>query len=156
MFDGLGRGTVLLPMANAPLGPRLTTVPLIVTAGPFAERVVPAIEKAVGLGVNTWPATVYACAANGVDNGFVREIVVLPIANAPDLSRLMAVPATVTAGPPAETIVPATEKAEGLGVKVWPATASTGVGDGSVREMVLLPIARIPEWSRLIGVPSTV
>ena len=40
-----------LPIAKAPDGPRLTMVPLIVTAGPFAEMVVPAIEKVEGFGV---------------------------------------------------------------------------------------------------------
>lgn len=48
----------------------------------------------------------------------MREIVILPIATAPDWSRLRLVPLIVTAGPPAEMVVPATEKAEGFGVKV--------------------------------------
>lgn len=56
--------------------------------------------------------------AEGVGDGFVREIVILPIATAPDWSRLRLVPLIVTAGPPAEMVVPATEKAEGFGVKV--------------------------------------
>ena len=46
----------------------------------------------------------------------------------------MTVPATVTAGPPAEIVVPAIEKAEGFGVNVWPATVNAVVvvakGDG--------------------------
>ena len=42
----------------------------------------------------------------------------LPIASAPDWPRLMTVPSAVTAGPPAEMVVLATEKAEGFGVKV--------------------------------------
>ena len=62
----------------------------------------------------------------------------------------------MTAGPPALTMVPAIEKAEGFGVKVWPATAITGVADGFAREIVLLPIAKTPDLSRLIVVPSTV
>ena len=33
-------------------------VPEIVTPGPPAVMVVPAMEKAVGLGVNVWPAMV--------------------------------------------------------------------------------------------------
>ena len=42
---------VLLPISSAPFEPRLTMVPLIVTAGPSAEIVVPAIEKAEGFGL---------------------------------------------------------------------------------------------------------
>ena len=91
----------------------------------------------------------------GVGEGFVREMVVLPIANAPDASRLTVVPSTVIAEPPAEMIVPAIEKTEGFGVKVWPATARTGVADGFVRETVLLPKAETPDLSRLIVVSST-
>ncbi len=53
-------------------------------AGPFAEMVVPAIEKAEGFGVKVWSATMKASVAEGVDGGVVREMVVLPIANAPD------------------------------------------------------------------------
>lgn len=40
------------------------------------------------------------------------------------------VPATVTAGPPAGIVVPAIEKAEGYGVKDWPATVNTPVAVG--------------------------
>lgn len=54
------------------------TVPSTVTAGPPAEIVVPAMEKAEGLGVNTWPATVNALLEGR------RSTVELPIANAPD------------------------------------------------------------------------
>ncbi len=109
---------VELPISNAPFGPRLTMVPLIVMAGPSAEIVVPAMEKAEGFGVKVWPATVNAFVAKGVDEGSVRDIVVLPIANAPDSSRLMVVPSTVIAEPPAETMLPAMENAVGFGVKV--------------------------------------
>ena len=45
-----------------------------------------------------------------------------PIIKVPEGSREMRVPFIVAAGPPTEMVVPATEKAEGLGVKVWPAT----------------------------------
>ena len=49
-------------------------------------------------------------------------------------------PATATAGPPAEIVVPALEKAEGFGVKGWPATVDTpvavGMDDGVGGEMV--------------------
>lgn len=54
-------------------------------------------------------------------------------------------PSTVTAGPPAEMVVPAMEKADGFGVKVWPATANTGVADGIVRVTVLLPMTKPPD-----------
>ncbi len=100
-------------------------------AGPFAEMVVPAIEKAEGFGVKVWSATVKASVAEGVDAGVVREIVVLPIANAPDRSRLIVVPSTEIAGPPAEIIVPAIEKPEGFGMKVWPAIVYTLLGEVS-------------------------
>ena len=53
-------GIVLDPTTKVPEGWRLMTVPPTVTAGPPAEMVVPAMENAAGLGVNTWPATVYA------------------------------------------------------------------------------------------------
>ncbi len=56
-------------------------VPPTVTAGPPAETVVPAMEKAVGFGVNVWPATVYALL--GVYDKVGRSTVELPIANAP-------------------------------------------------------------------------
>ena len=61
------------------------------------------------------------------------------------LTKTMTVPLIVRAGPFAEMVVPAMEKAEGFGVKVWPATASIVVEDGDVREKVLLPKARTPE-----------
>lgn len=41
-----------------------------------------------------------------------------PTINVPEGRRLMIVPVMVTAGPPAEIVVPAMEKAEGLGVKI--------------------------------------
>ena len=53
-------------------------------------------------------------------------------------------PATVTAEPPAEIMVPAIEKPAGFGVKDWPATVNTpvavGVDDSVGSEMVELPI----------------
>ncbi len=54
-------------------------------------------------------------------------------------------PSTVIAEPPAETMLPAIENADGFGVKVWPATVKIVVGDGLVRETVLLPMAKIPD-----------
>ncbi len=96
-------------------------VPSTVMAGPPAERTVPAMGKADGLGVKVWPATVYTLLEGGSDR-LGRSIVELPITRAPDGSRLMRVPSILTAGPPAETVVPATGNAEGFGVNVWPAT----------------------------------
>jgi len=62
--------------------------------------------------------------------------------------------------PPSEIVVPATEKAEGFSVIVWPATTivlSIGVTEvGVERENVMLPIAKAPDWSKLIIVSSTV
>ena len=60
------------------------------------------------------------------------------------------------AEPPAETMLAPIEKAEGFGVKVWPATVKIGVEGGLVRGIVLLPMARFPDRSRLIIVPSMV
>ncbi len=56
------------------------------------------------------------------------------------------VPPIVTADPPAETVVSAIEKAEGFGVKTWPATvyALLGVYDKDGRSTVELPIANVP------------
>ena len=85
-----------------------------------------------------------AFVAKGVGDGVMREIVVLPIASAPDRSRLMVVPSTVIAGPPAEIMLSAMENAEGFGVKVWPATVKIFLEDRLVRETVL-PIAKIPD-----------
>ncbi len=41
------------------------------------------------------------------------------------------VPSTVTAGPPAETVVPAIEKNEGFGVNTWPAAVYALLGEAS-------------------------
>lgn len=51
----------------------------------------------------------------------------------------------MTAGPPAEIVVPAIEKVEGFGVKVWPATANIVEETWSNRETVLLPISKTPD-----------
>ena len=73
---GVGRVKALLPMINTPEGSRLTTVPSTVTAGPPAETAVPAIGKAEGFGVITWPATVKT-------RLFGRLILLVPIAKIP-------------------------------------------------------------------------
>lgn len=53
-----GRGIVVFPITNSPSCCNRTGVPEIVTPGPPAVMVVSLIEKAVGLGVNVWPAMV--------------------------------------------------------------------------------------------------
>ena len=83
-------------------------------------------------------------AAKEGDDGVVREIVLPPIAELPDGSRLMVVLPTLKAEPPAEILLPAVEMAEGFGVKVWP-TAKTAADMGFVREKVLLPSTNIPD-----------
>ena len=64
----LGRIVVLVPMTRLPEGPKLTDVPNVVTPGPPAERVVPAIENAIGCGVKTWSLTVNdGCEGSGAN-----------------------------------------------------------------------------------------
>ena len=106
-----GRENVVFPITSFAPGSRSMDVPLIFSPGPPAVMVVPSMEKAVGLGVNVWPAMVY------MDKG----IVLLPITNFPPGCSRMGVPKMVTPGPPAVMVVPSTEKAVGLGVNVWPA-----------------------------------
>ena len=57
-FAGLdtGRAIVVFPITNSPPWCIETGVPEIVTPGPPAVMVVPLIAKAVGFGVNVWPA----------------------------------------------------------------------------------------------------
>ena len=89
------------------------------TSGPPADRVVPAMENAEGLGVKIWSAMVYALL--GLYGRVGRLIIELPIASNPDGPRLMIVLSIVVAGPPAEMVVLIIGNAEGLGVKVWSA-----------------------------------
>ena len=53
-----GREIVVFPITNFAPGSRSMDVPLIFRPGPPAVMVVPSTEKAVGLGVNVWPAMV--------------------------------------------------------------------------------------------------
>lgn len=69
-----------------------------------------------------------------------RSIVLPPTFNNPPVPKLIGVPAMVMPGPPAVRVVPAIEKAVGLGVNVWLATVKA-VGE---RFIVLLPMFRIP------------
>lgn len=75
-----------------------------------------------------------------------RSVIVLdPTTKVPDAWRLMMIPSTVTAGPPADVL----ENVEGLGVKIWPAIVNGEiegvVDDGVESETVELPIANTPE-----------
>ena len=110
---------MLPPISNNPEVPKLIGVPEMVMPGPPAVRVVPATEKAVGLGVKVWPATVRAVGD--------RFIVLLPISSIPEAPRLMGVPEMVMPGLPAERVVPAILKPDGFAVKVCPAADSTVV-----------------------------
>ena len=103
---------VLSPISNNPPVPKLMRVPAMVTPGPPAVRVVPAIEKAVGLGVNVWLAIVRAVGD--------RFIVPLSMVRIPEVPRLMSVPEMVRAGLPGEKVVSAMLKPEGFAVKVCP------------------------------------
>ena len=57
MLDN-GKAIVVFPITNTPSCCKRTGVAEIVTPGPPAVRVVPSMGKAVGLGVNVWPAMV--------------------------------------------------------------------------------------------------
>ena len=76
----------------------------------------------------------------------------------PDGLRLTVVPLMTAAGPPAEITVPAMVNAEGLGVNLCPPTVYTslGVSDSVGRWTVEPPIAKAPDWPRLMMVPSIV
>lgn len=66
------------------------------------------MENAVGFAVKVWPPTVKIDGGDDLVNGIVE----LPTTRTPDVPRLTAVPARITAGPPAVTVVPATAKPE--------------------------------------------
>ena len=125
---------VLDPTIRVPEGWGLMTVPATAKAEPPAEIIVPAMDKAAGFGANVCPATANGESLGKAGDGVRSGMVGPPIAHAPNRPRLTMAPATATAGPPAEIVVPALEKAEGFGVKGWPATVNTpvavGVDDG--------------------------
>jgi len=73
--------------------------------------VVPATEKAEEFGVIVWPATTIALSMEVSEVGVERENVMLPIAKAPDWSRLIIVSSTVWAGPLGEVSALLSEKA---------------------------------------------
>ena len=78
------------------------------------------------------------------------KIMLVPISRIPEAPKLTTVPSIVTPEPPAEIVVPSIEKAVGLGVNVSPPMVYTLFGDSKI---LLLPISRIPEVSRLTQVP---
>lgn len=78
--ESCGRSIVEFPMASTPEGSRLIIVPSTVIAESPAETTVPAIENAVGFGVKVWPATVKIV----IEDGLIRETVLLPITKIPD------------------------------------------------------------------------
>lgn len=80
------------------------------------------MEKAVGFGEKVWSATASGDTTGGVIVGVGSKMVELPMVSDPDRPRLTTVPATVTAKPPTEMMVPAMEKAVGFEVNVWPPT----------------------------------
>ena len=140
----------LLPMSRTPEGFKLTRVPLIVTSGPPAEIVVQSIEKAVGLGVETSPPTVYTLLGDG-------RMVLLPVFRVPEVPNLTTVPSMATPGPPADMVVPSIEKDFGLGLKTSFPTVNT-VGEAGLAEsnIVLLPMSKAPEIPKLTTVSSIV
>ena len=119
-------------------------VPANVTAGPPAEIVVPAIEKAEGFGVKNWPATVYTPVAVGVDGSVGSEVVEMPIANAPERPRPTLVLSTHCAAAPGEIVAPLSMKPVGAAVKVWVPRVKTERGGN---EKLDEPIKRIPAGS---------
>lgn len=83
-------------------------------------------------------------------------VILVPITKLPDFSKLTGVPEIVTPGPPAEIFVPATKKAVGLAVKVWPPTVKTD-GEASLDSiLVLVPMTKFPEGPKLTNVPEIV
>jgi len=118
----LGKGTVLLPTTISEV-PRLTIVPDMVISEP-GKRVVPAMEKPVGLGVKVWPAIVKADLLSTSRDGLGNGIVLVPMTR-PEGPKLIGVPSTVTADPPGETDFPPIEKPVGFAVKIRPASVNT-------------------------------
>ena len=88
-----------------------------------------------------------------------NRISLVPIRKVPDGSKLIGVPETFTPGSPANSVVQSTANAEGFAVKVCqPTTKTEELGNGveSLSITVLLPITKLPEGPRLVGVPDNV
>lgn len=127
-FIGIGVGSAKCPVpftSNVlPPSSRLTTAPEIVMPDAPALSVTPSTTTKEGCDcVSIWKPSMIVISdedekvAWGVRSGIVLE----PRSSVPDGWRVMIVPSSVTAGPPAEIVVPAMENAEGLGVNVWSA-----------------------------------
>ena len=114
--------TMLVPTIK-PDGPKVTGVPETVIPGPPDETTVPATEKTAGFDGLFSPSS---AGAGGVLLAGIA-IVLEPITR-PDGPRETGVFETVMAGAPWERIVPATERAVGLAVKVWLPIVTSGTG----------------------------
>ena len=115
----VAKGTVLVPISSVPDDSRLIGVPDIVTPGPPAEIMVLPIANSVGLGVKTWPPTVYTPGVLVLAAIATLSMlaILVPIFNIPDGSRIIGVPEIVAPGPPADMVVPSIVNAIGFGVK---------------------------------------
>ena len=87
-------------------------------AGPLAEIVVSAIEKAKGFKVKDSFTTIYILVAVGVDDIVGSEIVELLIANTPERPRLSLVLSTYYVAAPGKIVAPLSTKPIGVAVKV--------------------------------------
>ena len=144
-ITGVGRIKRPVPISKvAPAASRLMTLPEIVTPAAAALTVTPSMMAKEECATMSNPLI------STSDNNAVlgnSGIVLDPITKVLEGSSLITVPLTVAAGPPAEMVVPAMEKADGFGVNTWPATLYTLLGkilDGVGRLMVLLPIFNAP------------
>jgi hypothetical protein len=110
------QGTVCVPPITSPALPALTTVPLMVAAGPPSDKVVPSMRIALPVpegkkAVIGLPSKVkIACEAVSAeaDPKSDRGIVCVPPTTSPALPALTIVPLIVAAGPPGDRVVPST------------------------------------------------
>lgn len=113
-------------------------------------------EPVIGVGVSVNPSNIRGAAVVGGSKGKLE----LPITRMPDGDRDTAVPAIVTALPPGVIAAPPTWKPDGFAAKTsLPALKTLNgfdVGPGTARLTLELPIARIPEGDKDIGVPDMV
>lgn len=136
---------------------RLTSFPEIITpAAPGGMRTPSTTATEVDSTSTSKPSMLRS--DGNVGWGMVESRIVLdPIIKVPEGWTLMTVPCTVTAGPPAEMVVPAivtAEESEFI-VNVWPASAYV-LPSGGRRLVVELPIANAPDAPRLMTVPLIV
>ena len=144
-------------MTSTPEGASETGVPEMITPDPPAVSVVPSMENADGLAVKVWPAMVKISPALGEELAPAGGRVMLddPMTRTPDGASDTGVPEIATPEPPAVSVVPSMENADGFGVKVWPPTVNT-VGDGIFRATVALPITAMPDDPSENAVPPIV